>query len=81
MGCAAAGDPGCAGEGRCTPRGRAAGLAPYLLSVPGVGVVTAASLLGEAGDLTRYEDWRQLRKLAGYNLKENSSGASGQIRK
>lgn len=50
------------------------GLAPYLLSVPGVGVVTAASLLGESGDLTRYEDWRQLRKLAGYNLKENSSG-------
>ena len=50
------------------------GLAPYLLSVPGVGVVTAAGLLGEAGDLERYEDWRQLRKLAGYNLAENSSG-------
>jgi len=50
------------------------GLAAYLLSAPGVGVVTAASLLGEAGDLSRYEDWRQLRKLAGYNLKENSSG-------
>lgn len=50
------------------------GLAPYLLSVPGVGLVTAASLLGEVGDLSRYEDWRQLRKLAGYNLKENSSG-------
>lgn len=48
--------------------------APYLLNVPGVGVVTAASLLGEVGDLRRYEDWRQLRKLAGYNLKENSSG-------
>jgi transposase len=42
--------------------------------VPGVGVVTVASLLGEAGDLSRYDDWRQLRKLAGYNLKENSSG-------
>jgi transposase len=50
------------------------GVAPYLLSVPGIGIVTAATLLGEAGDLTRYEDWRQLRKLAGYNLKENSSG-------
>jgi transposase len=50
------------------------GLAPFLLSVPGVGVVTAASLLGEAGDLSRYDDWRQLRKLAGYNLTENSSG-------
>lgn len=53
---------------------RETGLAPFLLSVPGVGVVTAASLLGEAGDLSRYEDWRQLRKLAGYNLTENSSG-------
>lgn len=57
------------------------GVAPYLLSVPGVGVVTAASLLGEAGDLARYEDWRQLRKLAGFNLKENSSGQQrGQTR-
>lgn len=57
------------------------GVAPYLLSVPGVGVVTAASLLGEAGDLNRYEDWRQLRKLAGFNLKENSSGQQrGQTR-
>lgn len=49
------------------------GLAAYLLSIPGVGVVTAASFLGEVGDLTRYQDWRQLRKLAGYNLTENSS--------
>jgi len=50
------------------------GLARYLLSVPGVGVVTAAAFLGEVGDLRRYADWRQLRKLAGYNLTENTSG-------
>lgn len=50
------------------------GLAAYLLSAPGVGVVTAAVFLGETGDLTRYEDARQIQKLAGYNLKENSSG-------
>ncbi len=50
------------------------GLAAYLLSIPGIGIVTAASFLGEVGDLTRYEDWRQIRKLAGYNLTENSSG-------
>lgn len=50
------------------------GLAPYLLSVPGVGVVTAAWFLGEVGDLRRYEDWRQVRKLAGYDLTENTSG-------
>ena len=50
------------------------GVAPYLLSVPGGGVVTSAAFLGEVGDLKRYEDWRQLRKLAGYNLTENTSG-------
>lgn len=50
------------------------GLAQFLLSVPGVGVVTAASFLGEIGDPARYEDARQVQKLAGYNLKENSSG-------
>lgn len=50
------------------------GLAACLLTIPGIGVVTAASFLGETGDLTRFEDWRQVRKLAGYNLTENSSG-------
>lgn len=49
-------------------------LGPYLLSMPGVGVVTAAAFLGEIGDPSRYEDWRQLRKLAGFNLTENTSG-------
>jgi len=38
-------------------------------------MVTAVSFLGEVGDPTRYEDWRQIRKLAGLNLTENSSGA------
>jgi len=51
------------------------GLADKLLSIKGVGMITAAGFLGEVGDLTRYEDWRQVRKLAGYNLTENSSGA------
>jgi transposase len=52
------------------------GLAEYLLSIPGIGIVTAASFLGEVGDFTRYEDWRQIRKLAGYNLTINQSGDS-----
>ncbi|MGQ9825657.1 MAG: IS110 family transposase, partial [Desulfotomaculales bacterium] len=51
------------------------GLADYILSIKGVGIVTAAGFLGEVGDLTRYEDWRQIRKLAGFNLTENSSGS------
>jgi len=51
------------------------GLADNLLSIKGVGMITAAGFLGGVGDLTRYEDWRQIRKLAGYNLTENSSGS------
>lgn len=50
------------------------GVGQYLLSVPGVGVITVAGLLGEVGDMARYQDWRQIRKLAGLNLVESSSG-------
>jgi len=53
---------------------QATGMGAYLLSIPGVGVVTAAVFLSEVGDMARYTDWRQLRRLAGYNLTENSSG-------
>lgn len=52
----------------------ATGLAPYLLSIPGIGVITAAGFLAEVGDLGRYQHWRQLQKLAGLNLVEESSG-------
>jgi len=37
-------------------------------------VITAAGFLAEVGDLSRYEHWRQLQKLAGLNLVEDSSG-------
>lgn len=50
------------------------GVGQYLLSIPGVGVITVAGFLGEVGDMSRYEDWRQIRKLAGLNLADNSSG-------
>lgn len=50
------------------------GLAKSLLSIPGIGVVIAASLMGEIGNPERFEDWRQIRKLAGFNLADNSSG-------
>jgi transposase len=49
--------------------------AQQMLSIPGVGLVTVAGFLAEAGDLTRYDNPRQIQKLAGLNLKENSSGA------
>lgn len=50
------------------------GLANYLLSIPGIGVVTAAGFLGEIGDPKKYRHWKQIQKLAGYNLTENKSG-------
>ena len=52
----------------------ATGLAEVLLSVPGIGVITAASFLAEVGDVTCYRHPNQLRKLAGLNLTEESSG-------
>lgn len=50
------------------------GYADKMLAVKGIGVVTAASLLGEIGDIHRFEDARQIARLAGYNLVEDSSG-------
>ena len=49
-------------------------IAPFITSVPGVGKVTAASFIAETGDLNRFQDWKQIRKLAGLNLVEQSSG-------
>lgn len=50
------------------------GFGEFLLSIPGVGVVTAATFLGEIGDPAQYQSWRQIQKLAGLNVVENSSG-------
>jgi transposase len=46
----------------------------YLLSIPGIGVITVASFLGETGDLERFEHWKQIQALAGLNFTEQSSG-------
>lgn len=48
--------------------------AGYLLSIKGVGVVTLAACLGELGDPTRFDSPRQMSRMAGYNLTEDSSG-------
>lgn len=45
-----------------------------MLAVPGVGVVTVAGFLAEVGDLSGYDHGQQIIRLAGLNLKENSSG-------
>lgn len=46
----------------------------YLISIPGIGENTVAELLAETGSLANYTHPRQLLKLAGLTLRENSSG-------
>lgn len=50
------------------------GCAEFLLSTKGIGVVTLAACLGELGDPARFENPRQMSRMAGYNLVEDSSG-------
>jgi len=45
-----------------------------MISIKGIGIVSAAQLIGELGDLTRFESYEQIRRYAGLNLVENSSG-------
>jgi transposase len=45
-----------------------------LSSVPGMGDATIVDLLAEIGSFSNYQDARQLLKLAGLTLRENSSG-------
>ena len=50
------------------------GMKETILSIPGIGIVTAASFFGEIGDPLRFNHPRQISKMAGYNLVEDSSG-------
>ncbi|WP_261381605.1 IS110 family transposase [Paenibacillus cremeus] len=45
-----------------------------MLTVPGIGIVTLAEFLAEVGDLQGYDHGQQIIRLAGFNLRENSSG-------
>lgn len=49
-------------------------IAEYLLSIPGIGIVTVAGFLAEVGDLANYTHYKQIQKLAGLNIAENQSG-------
>lgn len=46
----------------------------FLLTIPAVGIVTAATFLGCVGDVRAYESSRQIVRLAGLSLVERSSG-------
>jgi len=50
------------------------GYAKQMLGIKGIGVISAASFLGEIGDPLRFENSRQISGYAGYNLVEDSSG-------
>jgi transposase len=50
---------------------------PYsrsLLSLKGIGKITAAGLIGEVGDFSKFSTFSEVEKLAGLNLFEISSG-------
>ena len=48
--------------------------AALILSIPGIGEVTAAAILGEIGGFCQYENPGQIRKLAGFDLVGRQSG-------
>lgn len=48
--------------------------ATYLLSIPGVGKITTAAFLGEVGALKKYKNAKNIEKLAGLDLVNDSSG-------
>lgn len=45
-----------------------------LLAIKGIGIITVAGFFAEVGDIRRFESPKQIQKLAGWELKENSSG-------
>lgn len=48
--------------------------AEKLLKIKGIGAVSVAGFLSEVGDVRRFTSPKQIQKLAGLELKENSSG-------
>ena len=45
-----------------------------IISIKGIGMVSAAMFIGEIGDINRFDSYEQIRRYAGLNLVENSSG-------
>ena len=50
---------------------------PYidkLLEIKGIGMITVCGFIAEVGDISRFDNAKQLQKLAGYAIVSNSSG-------
>ena len=45
-----------------------------LMKIPGIGMITAAGMISEIGDIRRFDDPRQIQKLAGLAIVVNESG-------
>jgi transposase len=52
------------------------GYSEQILSIKGIGIVTAASFFGEVGNPLRFQNARQIHNYSGYSLIEDSSGKS-----
>ena len=48
--------------------------ADKLLEIKGIGITTVAGFIAEVGDITRFDSTKELQKLAGLAITENSSG-------
>ena len=51
---------------------RETGFYESLISIQGIGIVSAATFVGEVGDINRFDSYEQIRRYAGLNLVENS---------
>lgn len=47
---------------------------PAIIRAKGVGIKTVSGFLAEVGDISRFDNPKELQKLAGLALVENSSG-------
>jgi transposase len=45
-----------------------------LMKIPGIGMITAAGMISEIGDIRRFDDPREIQKLAGLAIVVNESG-------
>lgn len=48
--------------------------ADLMLEIKGIGLTTVAGFVAEVGDISKYNNAKQIQKLAGLSIKENSSG-------
>jgi hypothetical protein len=52
---------------------------PYLMQLPGLGLITALTVLAAIGDVTRFETARQLVGYAGLGARVHDSGMTHRI--